>query len=158
MLLKLRQNTQRRLHHWSTPWAGPFLLLQLSLVLAERVMSLSSVCPGTDPIVKPIPRSFFMLWQPWKHATPSRAFCCLQPTPQRLILNQYLQILEITQGEKYINVAEETKIMMFYIHFFFLPSLLPQNKILFSFLPSSPWSALSRAPHSWIISRFPIKP
>lgn len=132
MLLKLRQNTQRRLHHWSTPWAGPFLLLQLSLVLAERVMCLSSVCPGTDPIVKPIPRSFFMLWQPWKHATPSRAFCCLQPTPQCLILNQYLQILEITQGEKYINVAEETKIMMLLIHFF---SLLPSfHRIRFYFL------------------------
>lgn len=84
------------------------------------------------------PWIFSVLWQPWKCSTPSRALGCLQPAPQCLILNQYLQILEITQGEKYINVDKETKIMIFFLpHLFLLllPSLLPQNKFFVSTPP-----------------------
>lgn len=65
---------------------------------------------------------FSVLWQPWKHSTPSRALGCL-------ILNQYLQILEITQGKKCINVDKKTKTIIF----FFLPLRL----FFSSFFPSS---------------------
>lgn len=103
---------------------------QPSLVLAEGQEPGSALARHSSHC-KTSPWIFSMLWQPWKHSTPSRALGCL-------ILNQYLQILEITCGEKYINIDKETKIIFFCSSlslFFFLLSYLPLQNKTFVFTP-----------------------